>query len=107
IRDPIMLLKTGLITSATSAGNSTRDKPGGVGRSYCYARMFAPFTVKLMATTKKPPVAEPTVSHAAPSAMLARIESLLPTMGPASHRIGEFVSRHPDQVVHMSVSEVA
>lgn len=69
--------------------------------------MFAPFTVKLMATTKKPPVAEPTVSHAAPSAMLARIESLLSTMGPASQRIGEFVSRHPDQVVHMSVSEVA
>ena len=39
--------------------------------------------------------------------MLARIESLLPAMGPASQRIGEFVIRHPGQVVHMSVSEVA
>src|SRR3546814_4970717 len=49
-------------------------------------------------------------SSAAPMAtpaMLARIEGLLPTMGPAVQRIGEFVIRHPSQVVHMSVSEVA
>ncbi|GAB3112536.1 MurR/RpiR family transcriptional regulator [Bordetella tumbae] len=39
--------------------------------------------------------------------MLARIQSLLPSMGAASQRIGEFVIRYPAEVVHMSVSEVA
>ncbi|MGE8686633.1 MAG: MurR/RpiR family transcriptional regulator [Achromobacter sp.] len=42
-----------------------------------------------------------------PQAMLSRIQSLLPSMGAASQRIGEFVIRHPAEVVHMSVSEVA
>lgn len=37
----------------------------------------------------------------------ARIQSLLPSMGPAAQRIAEFVIEHPDEVVHMSVSEVA
>jgi DNA-binding MurR/RpiR family transcriptional regulator len=37
----------------------------------------------------------------------ARIRSLLPTLGPAAQRIAEFVVDHPDEVVHMSVSEVA
>ena len=62
-----------------------------------------------MATTKKPAAsgAEAPATHAAPPAMLARIESLLSSMGPATQRIGEFVIRHPAQVVHMSVSEVA
>jgi DNA-binding MurR/RpiR family transcriptional regulator len=39
--------------------------------------------------------------------MRARIRGLLPTMGPAAQRIAEFVVDHPDEVVHMSVSEVA
>jgi DNA-binding MurR/RpiR family transcriptional regulator len=37
----------------------------------------------------------------------ARIQSLLPTMGPVAHRIAEFVVDHSEEVVHMSVSEVA
>lgn len=37
----------------------------------------------------------------------ARIQNLLPAMGPAAQRIAEFVIDHPDEVVHMSVSEVA
>ena len=49
--------------------------------------------------------AEP--QRGSPQAMLARIQSLLPSMGAASQRIGEFVIRHPADVVHMSVSEVA
>ncbi|HYG42908.1 MAG TPA: MurR/RpiR family transcriptional regulator [Bordetella sp.] len=71
--------------------------------------MTALQTVTSMATTKKPAVsgAEPVAPQAAPPAMLARIEGLLPAMGPATQRIGEFVIRHPAQVVHMSVSEVA
>ena len=39
--------------------------------------------------------------------LLSRIQSLLPSMGAASQRIGEFVIRNPAEVVHMSVSEVA
>jgi RpiR family carbohydrate utilization transcriptional regulator len=39
--------------------------------------------------------------------MRARIHSLLPSMGPAVQRIAEFVVEHSDEVVHMSVSEVA
>jgi len=60
-----------------------------------------------MATSKKPATSEPAATPAALPAMLARIESLLPAMGPATQRIGEFVIQHPGQVVHMSVSEVA
>ncbi|ARP95273.1 MurR/RpiR family transcriptional regulator [Bordetella genomosp. 13] len=44
---------------------------------------------------------------AALPATRGRIQSLLPTMGPVAQRIGEFVINHPDEVVHMSVSEVA
>lgn len=41
------------------------------------------------------------------SAVLARIESLWPTLGPAGQRIGGFIAKNPQDVVHMSVSEVA
>ncbi|WP_144637853.1 MurR/RpiR family transcriptional regulator [Bordetella genomosp. 13] len=44
---------------------------------------------------------------AALPATRGRIQSLLPSMGPVAQRIGEFVILHPDEVVHMSVSEVA
>ena len=47
-------------------------------------------------------------SNAAPvSAVLARIETLWPSLGPAGQRIAEFIAKHPQDVVHMSVSEVA
>ena len=62
-----------------------------------------------MATSKRSPrtpsAADP--QRGSPQAMLARIQSLLPSMGAASQRIGEFVISHPADVVHMSVSEVA
>ena len=47
-------------------------------------------------------------ANAAPvSAVLARIETLWPSLGPAGQRIAEFIAKHPQDVVHMSVSEVA
>jgi RpiR family carbohydrate utilization transcriptional regulator len=41
------------------------------------------------------------------SAILARIHMLQPTLGPAVQRIADFIVQHPQDVVHMSVSEVA
>jgi RpiR family transcriptional regulator, carbohydrate utilization regulator len=41
------------------------------------------------------------------SAIRARIHMLRPTLGPAVQRIADFIVQHPQEVVHMSVSEVA
>jgi RpiR family transcriptional regulator, carbohydrate utilization regulator len=41
------------------------------------------------------------------SAVLARIETLWPSLGPVGQRIAEFIVTHPQELVHMSVSEVA
>lgn len=41
------------------------------------------------------------------SAILARIHALRPTLGPTVQRIAEFIEQQPQDVVHMSVSEVA
>lgn len=41
------------------------------------------------------------------SAVLARIETLWSSLGPVGQRIAEFIVMHPQEVVHMSVSEVA
>jgi DNA-binding MurR/RpiR family transcriptional regulator len=41
------------------------------------------------------------------SAVLARIESMWPSLGPVGQRIAEFIVKNAHQVVHMSVSEVA
>lgn len=41
------------------------------------------------------------------SAILARIRALRPGMGPAVQRIADFIVEHPQDVVHMAVSEVA
>lgn len=41
------------------------------------------------------------------AAVLARIDSLWPSLGPAGQRIAKFIAEHPQEVVHMSVSEVA
>ncbi|WP_257504103.1 MurR/RpiR family transcriptional regulator [Alcaligenes aquatilis] len=62
-----------------------------------------------MVTTKRTRRISPEAEspRSTPQAMLARIRSLLPTMGAASQRIGEFVINYPAEVVHMSVSEVA
>lgn len=49
-----------------------------------------------------------TTGHGTPvSAVLPRIESLWSSLGPAGQRIAEFIVKHPQDVVHMSVSEVA
>jgi RpiR family carbohydrate utilization transcriptional regulator len=51
-----------------------------------------------------------TMVHAEPisvSAILARIHMMRPTLGPAVQRIADFIVQHPQDVVHMSVSEVA
>jgi DNA-binding MurR/RpiR family transcriptional regulator len=41
------------------------------------------------------------------TAIRARIHTMRPTMGPAVQRIADFIVQHPQEVVHMSVSEVA
>lgn len=41
------------------------------------------------------------------SAVLSRIGTLGPSLGPVGQRIAEFIMKHPKEVVHMSVSEVA
>jgi RpiR family carbohydrate utilization transcriptional regulator len=41
------------------------------------------------------------------SAVLARIENMRTSLGPVGQRIAEFIARHPREVVHMSVSELA
>jgi DNA-binding MurR/RpiR family transcriptional regulator len=41
------------------------------------------------------------------SAVLARIENIRPSLGSVGQRIAEFITRHPKEVVHMSVSELA
>jgi DNA-binding MurR/RpiR family transcriptional regulator len=40
-------------------------------------------------------------------AVLPRIKTLWPSLGPAGQRIASFIVKHPRDVVHMSVSEVA
>ena len=54
--------------------------------------------------SKKAPAA---VSAISVSAVLARLRTLRPTLGPAVQRIADFIVEHPQEVVHMSVSEVA
>ena len=49
----------------------------------------------------------PAVSPISVSAVLARVRTLRPTLGPAVQRIADFIVEHPQEVVHMSVSEVA
>lgn len=41
------------------------------------------------------------------SAVLARIQSVRQSLGPTGRRIADFIVQHPQEVVHMSVSEVA
>lgn len=57
-------------------------------------------------TRRDPPGGDDT-APTPPAAVLARIESLWPSLGPAGQRIAEFIAKHPQEVVHMSVSEVA
>ncbi|WP_085368717.1 MurR/RpiR family transcriptional regulator [Leifsonia sp. NCR5] len=39
--------------------------------------------------------------------ILARIRSLLPTLSPSEARVALFILEHPDEVIHMTVGEVA
>jgi RpiR family transcriptional regulator, carbohydrate utilization regulator len=39
--------------------------------------------------------------------VLARLEGILPSLGPKATRIAEFILRRPEDVIHMSVTEVA
>jgi hypothetical protein len=41
------------------------------------------------------------------SAVLARIQTVWPSLRPVGHRIAAFIAKNPQKVVHMSVSEVA
>lgn len=64
----------------------------------------------MKSTSPAPRRAKPAGDDAAPAplaAVLARIDSLWPSLGPAGQRIAEFIAKHPQEVVHMSVSEVA
>ncbi len=54
---------------------------------------------------KKAPMAEP--GNAPISAVLTRIETIWSTLGPVGQRIADFFVQHSQDVVHMSVSEVA
>lgn len=58
---------------------------------------------------KSPPAAgKPGHDGGAPiSAVLARIESMWNSLGPVGQRIAAFIVQNPQEVVHMSVSEVA
>ena len=40
-------------------------------------------------------------------AVLARIKTLWPSLGPVGQRIADFIEKNPREVIHMSVSEVA
>ena len=60
------------------------------------------------ARPKRPSAAKaPAVAPISVSAVLARLRTLRPTLGPAVQRIADFIVEHPQEVVHMSVSEVA
>lgn len=64
----------------------------------------------MKSTSPAPRRAKPAGDDATPAplaAVLARIDSLWPSLGPAGQRIAEFIAKHPQEVVHMSVSEVA
>jgi DNA-binding MurR/RpiR family transcriptional regulator len=50
------------------------------------------------------PAGGPSLSHAL---LMTRLRALRPTLGPALQRIAEFIEQHAQDVVHMSVSEVA
>ena len=60
---------------------------------------------------KQQPPRRPAKAAEAPSgqisAVLARIETLWPSLGPVGQRIADFIANNPQEVVHMSVSEVA
>lgn len=59
------------------------------------------------ARTEAAQTAEPAPPSPTTSAMLARIYSMRDSLGPAGQRIADFVTRYPQTVIHMSVSEVA
>ncbi len=59
------------------------------------------------AKRRQPAPASPASVPVTVSAIRARIHMLRPTLGPAVQRIADFIVQHPQEVVHMSVSEVA
>jgi RpiR family carbohydrate utilization transcriptional regulator len=59
------------------------------------------------AKRRQPAPGSPTSVPATVSAIRARIHMLRPTLGPAVQRIADFIVQYPQEVVHMSVSEVA
>ncbi|WP_233151906.1 MurR/RpiR family transcriptional regulator [Pelomonas sp. KK5] len=58
-------------------------------------------------TGRKKAAKAPAADPISVSAVLARLRTLRPTLGPAVQRIADFIADHPQEVVHMSVSEVA
>nr|WP_244222961.1 MurR/RpiR family transcriptional regulator [Cupriavidus lacunae] len=62
-----------------------------------------------MPAEKKKAVRKPAASmpHNALSAIVTRIASIRDTLGATGQRIVDFIASHPEEVVHMSVSEVA
>ena len=59
------------------------------------------------AKRRQPAPGSPTGVPVTVSAIRARIHMLRPTLGPAVQRIADFIVQYPQEVVHMSVSEVA
>ena len=59
------------------------------------------------AKRRQPASGSPTGVPVTVSAIRARIHMLRPTLGPAVQRIADFIVQYPQEVVHMSVSEVA
>lgn len=53
---------------------------------------------------RKPPASAPQNTL---SAIVTRIASIRDTLGATGQRIVDFIASHPEEVVHMSVSEVA
>lgn len=58
-------------------------------------------------TSRHPTAADAAAGQGQISAVLARIESLWSSLGPVGQRIADFIVKNPQEVVHMSVSEVA
>ncbi len=95
-------------------GAGRRARPGGgpdQARGARRRREAGGGQVSSAPMKQQPSRRKPAKSAEAPagqiSAVLARIEALWPSLGPVGQRIADFIVSQPQEVVHMSVSEVA
>jgi DNA-binding MurR/RpiR family transcriptional regulator len=87
-------------------------RPGCESFARCSGRLWlSSAAMKQQKTRKKSQKGGSRSSAAGPDrkafAVLARIETVRPSLGPVGQRIADFIAGKPQEVVHMSVSEVA